>query len=324
MFFMRDRIYAPSITFILKNRFLGMAIFIALFMLTIGGLKGGVIQSTFFPRIASDRADISLTMPQGTNELITDSIITYIETKVWETAKEFDEKYSLQDNSSVRFTEKRLGPGTSKSDLRVYLREGEERPFAAQEFSSTIRAKVGPVYGVESLLFDAGSNFGGKPVSISLESTNGVELQKATELLKSAMAEDPRLVDIIDDDPAGVKEIRIELKPNAYLLGFTLSSVMSQVRGGFFGQQAQRIQRGRDDIRVWVRYKKESRNSIRQLDDMWLRSPSGERIAFSEIATYSIERGEVSINHLDGQRVITVSADISSQTVLFPERSSRF
>jgi len=182
-----------------------------------------------------------------------------------------------------------------------------------------VRSKVGSVHGAETLLYDAGTSFGGKPISISLESTDGEELKAATEMLKTEMATDERMVDIVDDDPAGVKEILVQLKPNAYLLGFTLNSVMGQVRGGFFGVQAQRIQRGRDDIRVWVRYKKDNRNSIKQLDDMWLRSPSGERVPFSEIATYSIERGEVSINHLDGERVITVSADLSSPVYTAPE-----
>ena len=314
MSYMRDNWYGPSINFMLKNKLLGMSIFIALFMLTIGALQGGVIQRTFFPRIASDRADISLTMPQGTNENITDSIISFIETKVWETADEFNEEYDLTDEASaVRFVEKRIGRGTNNGRLRIFLLEGEARPFGSQAFSARVRQKVGPVYGVESLLYDAGSNFGGKPISISLESTDGEELKSATELLKQFMEQDIRIVDIVDDDPEGVKEIRVQLKPNAYLLGFTLNSVMSQVRGGFFGRQAQRIQRGRDDVRVWVRYNAENRSSIKNLDDMWLKSPRGDRVPFSEIATYTIERGEVSISHLDGQRVITVSADLSSE-----------
>jgi multidrug efflux pump subunit AcrB len=309
---LRERVYGPSIHFILRNKLLGVAIFLAAFMLTIGAMQGGVIQSTFFPRISSDRSDISLTMPQGTNEDITDSIISYIETQVWATTAAIDAKYGLEKKSGVRFVEKRIGPGTNNARLRVFLLEGEERPFPSSEFAADVRKRVGPVYGVESLLYDAGSNFGGKPISISLESTDSRELKQATDMLKEEMSSDIRIADIIDDDPEGVKEIRVQLKPNAYLLGFTLGSVMQQVRGGFFGQQAQRIQRGRDDVRVWVRYDRENRSSIKQLDDMWLKSPTNERVPFSEIATYTIERGEVSINHLDGKRVITVSADLSA------------
>ena len=87
---------------------------------------------------------------------------------------------------------------------------------------------------------------------------------------------------------------------------------MSQVRSGFFGFQAQRFQRGQDEIRVWVRYEKEDRSSIRNLDDMWISTPAGDRIPFAEIATYEIARGDVAINHLNGRREIQITADMSS------------
>ncbi len=95
-------------------------------------------------------------------------------------------------------------------------------------------------------------------------------------------------------------------------MGLNLQSIMSQVRSGFFGFQAQRFQRGQDEIKVWVRYKKEDRSSIKDLDDMWIITPSGSRVPFSEIATYKIERGDVAINHLEGKREIQITADLKS------------
>ncbi len=313
MKWLRDNIYAPAIHFILRAKLLGMAIFVGLAMITFGAFKGGVISFEFFPSIDSDEANVSLTMPQGTNETITDSIINYIESKVWETADEFEKQFPGMP--AVRFVERRLGPGTNRASLNIYLLEGQDRKFSAPVFSNSLRAKVGPVYGVESLLFDARSNFGGSPIAISLGSRNEEELKGAVEFLKAKMGEDDRIADITDDDPEGVKEINVQLKPNAPLLGFTLGNVMQQVRGGFFGQQAQRLQRGRDDIRVWVRYDREDRSSIRDLDNMWLKSPTGNRVPFSEIADYSIKRGEVSINHSDGARVISVNANASSESI---------
>ncbi|HHH49788.1 MAG TPA: efflux RND transporter permease subunit, partial [Saprospiraceae bacterium] len=103
---------------------------------------------------------------------------------------------------------------------------------------------------------------------------------------------------------------KIKLKDNAYLLGFSLNSVMAQVRAAFFGAEAQRFQRGRDEIRVWVRYDISERKSIKSLDEMQLQTPSGQRVAFQEIATYEIERGEVSINHIYGKREIKVEANL--------------
>ena len=120
------------------------------------------------------------------------------------------------------------------------------------------------------------------------------------------------LKDISDNDPAGIKEIKITLKDNAYAMGFRLNNVISQVRSGFFGFQAQRFQRRRDEIRVWVRYDKSERSSLQNLDDMRIVSPTGDRVPLNEVAEYSIERGDVSINHLDGKREIRIDADLKN------------
>jgi multidrug efflux pump subunit AcrB len=118
------------------------------------------------------------------------------------------------------------------------------------------------------------------------------------------------LKDVSDNDPAGIKEIQLELKESAYLLGLDLRTVMGQVRSGFFGIQAQRFQRGQDEIRVWVRYDKENRSSITDLDEMRIVTPTGTRVPLKEIANYSIARGDVAINHLEGQREIQINADL--------------
>ena len=115
-------------------------------------------------------------------------------------------------------------------------------------------------------------------------------MKAAKEELKQSLLNNAALKDVVDNDPAGIKEIKITLKDNAYLLGLNLQSVMAQIRDGFFGFQAQRFQRGQDEIKVWVRYDKKDRSSIKNLDEMRIIAPNGSRIPFSEIANYSIER----------------------------------
>ena len=124
------------------------------------------------------------------------------------------------------------------------------------------------------------------------------------------MLNNPILKDVADNDPAGIKEIRIKLKDKAFILGLNLQNVMNQVRSGFFGFQAQRFQRGQDEIKVWVRYDRKDRSSIKHLDDMWISAPNGSKVPFGEIASYEIHRGEVAINHLNGQREIQLTADL--------------
>jgi multidrug efflux pump subunit AcrB len=174
-------------------------------------------------------------------------------------------------------------------------------------------------------------------VSVSLLGYNINELKGAKAELKQALLNNSVLKDVADNDPAGIKEIRLELKENAYLLGLDLRAVMNQVRAGFFGTQAQRFQRGQDEIRVWVRYDRENRSSITDLDEMRIMTPNGGRVPLKEIASYSIERGEVAVNHLDGQREIQISADLKDakttsatdvmteiRTEIMPEIQSRY
>lgn len=306
---MRDTLYAPYLRFFLKNKFLGFAIPIALLAVTIGSMKGGIIRFTFFPSIASDRVSITLKMPQGTNEDITDSLISRIEAAAWLVNDDFTKRQE-DGQQVVQNIIKTIGPGTSNASLAVNLLPGEDRNFPSFAIATAINDKVGPLYGVESVEFGSGGNFGGKPVSVSLMGNNIAELKEAKEILKSALKENSLLKDVSDNDPAGIKEIEIKLKESAYPLGFTLSDVINQVRSGFFGLQVQRFQRRRDEIKVWVRYDRDERSSIKNLDDMRVVSPTGQRVPLSEIASYKIARGEISINHLDGRREIRVDADL--------------
>jgi len=270
---------------------------------------GGVVNVTLFPSIASDRVSIDLLMPEGTNPKKTDSIISMVEDAAWRVNKDFTERQT-GNKQVVKNIVRRVGPGNNKASLRVNLLPGEERDFGSPEITNAIRDEVGQVYGVERLTFGSGGNFGGKPVSVSLLGNNLEELERAKEELKEAMEENSTLKDVTDTDPDGIKEITIDLNENAYALGLNLREVMSQVRAGFFGLQAQRFQRGQDEIRVWVRYDRENRESINDLDDMRIVTPDGNRVPFGEIATYEIRRGTESISHLEGLREIRVEADM--------------
>ncbi len=311
---LRDDLYVPYLRFFLKNKFLGFAIPIALLIFSIGAIGGGIVGTSFFPRVASDRISVNLKMPQGTNERITDSIISSIEKNVWKVNETFTKKQS-GDKDVVQNIIKRVGPGTSNASLTINLLPGEKRDFPSSEINNAIRKKVGTIIGVESLVFGSNSNFGGSPVAISLLGNNIKELKAVKNELKKAMINNSLLKDVSDNDPAGIKEIQIKLKDKAYLLGLNLQGIMSQVRAGFFGFQAQRFQRGQDEIRVYVRYEKADRSSIKNLDDMWIQTPLGTKVPFSEIANYSIARGDVAINHLEGKREIQITADLKSVDV---------
>lgn len=314
MMWMRDTVYVPVLSFALRQKILTFAFFIVAFVLTLGSIGGGIVRTAFFPNIASDRVSVELVMPNGTNERVTDSIIDMIEEKALIVNRELTEQY-LPNSDKEMFENiiKSVGPGSSQASLTINLLPGEERPDAVGSdiVSNRLRELVGPVTGVESLIFGSGGRFGGSPVSVSLLGNNIEELKGAKAELKSAMENNSLLKDVSDNDPAGIKEIRLDLKENAYLLGLDLRTVMNQVRAGFFGAPVQRFQRGQDEVRVWVRYDRTNRSSINDMDEMRIVTPTGERVPLKEIADYEIVRGDVAINHLDGRREIQISADIA-------------
>lgn len=318
MKWMRDKMYGPALQFVMQYKLFSFGVFTMLLVLTIGSIGGGIIRTSFFPRIASDRVQVELLMPNGTNEKVTDSIISMIEEKAEIVNQELTDKY-LKGTGKVLYENviKNLGPGSSAASLTLNLLPGEERPdeIVSDLVTNRLRELVGPVIGIESLIYGSGGNFGGNPVSVSLLGNNIAELKAAKNELKTAMLNNSALKDIEDNDPAGIKEIRLELKENAYLLGLDLRTVMNQVRAGFFGSQAQRFQRGQDEIRVWVRYDRENRSSIADLDEMRIQTPSGKRVPLKEIADYAIERGDVAINRLEGRREIQISADLKNDKV---------
>ena len=309
MNYLRDNLYEPVLNFFLRYKLIGFAIMLGLLIFTIGGISSGIIRTTFFPQIASDRVQITLNMPQGTNENVTDSLISNLEKSVWQVNEKFKSKQEGGD-SVVLNVIKKIGPGSSVASLTVNLLQGELRNVSSPEITNAIQDTADEILGAESLVFGSGAVFGGSPIAVSLLGNNINEIKAAKVELKEALAQIDGIKDITDNDPQGIKEITITLKPNAYLLGFTLNNVMSQVRSAFFGAQAQRFQRGEDEIKVWVRYDEKERKSLNNLHNMQLVSNSGERVPFQEIAEYKIARGEISINHLEGQREIQVKADL--------------
>ena len=332
MKWLRDRVYSPTLKFALRNRFLSFTGFIAALYLIISSVFGGVIGVTFFPMIDIDAVTVDLKMPMGTNVKVTDSIISVIEKHAIEIGKEFEEKFMKNDNRNlIEHIQKNIGNsaddmsmvkgfgdigGSSTASLEIYLLDSENRPqdIRAPEMANLIRERTGEIIGVEKFVVDGGANFGGSPVAISLLSDNISELKNAKLELIQKLSLNPKLTDITSNDPEGIKEIDIKLNDNAYMLGLSYASVMKQVRAAFFGIEAQRFQRGEDEIRVWVRYDKKSRSLIKRLEEMRILAPNGKRIPLSEIANYNIERGEVSINHLDGSREIQINANLLDPT----------
>ena len=333
MNWLRDVIYTPLLKFSLKYRFFSLSGFIVALMLTISSVQGGIIGLDFFPTIASDIVTVDLKMPYGTNEKKTDSIISYVESKVIEAGKELEGIYMKDDERKlIEYINKNIGlsadnmsmivgfgdvGGSSTASLEVYMLDSEKRPqsLRASLLANLIREKVGEIVGAEKFIVNDAANFGGSPVSISLMSNNVSELKSAKTELVESLKRNPSLIDVSHNDPEGIQEINIKLKEDANQVGLSLANVMSQVRFAFFGNEVQRLQRGEDEVKIWIRFDKISRSSITTLDDMKIITPTGSRIPLREIASYEIKRGDIAINHLDGKREIQINANLSDPNI---------
>jgi len=276
--------------FSLKQPWVMFCIIVAVFLVSVPGLIGsGLVKTTFFPFIEGDNLSINLTMQSGTREQITKSELDRIEAIVWQVNEELssDRDDSLQ---VIQAVDKRIGPSMFNGLLNVQLLDGERRNVQSTDISGMIRERVGTVFGAENLSFAAFSPFG-RPVSVSLLGNNLRELEAATQELKAAMLQREDLKDVIDNNQKGMQEVSIQLKPRAFQLGFTHQSVMAQIRQSFFGAEAQRLQKGRDEVRVWVRLDERDRQSLGDLQAFRVLSIAGNSIPLTEIAEVEVGRG---------------------------------
>lgn len=308
MGWLRSTFYAPILKFCLQNKFFTIAVFIAMFMVTIGAFKGGIIRTTFFPFVEQDNVNVSITMPAGTRETITEKWIKHIEEAAWEVNQEFKKKYN---KDVIKKIERNIGPSTYEANLQLALLGGEERPVASFQISNAIRKKAGAIPLAEKVAYNISSPFG-RAISVSLLGFKKEELDAAKEELKSEMSKMKILKDVVDSDQQGLREINIELKDKASQLGLRVQDVLSQVRQGFFGSEVQRLQRGIDEVKVWVRYEEQDRSTITNLENMRIRLAGGQEFFLKDLANFSVKRGVIAINHLDNKREIKVLADLAN------------
>lgn len=313
--FISQKLYAPVLRFAINYKWLITLTPVAMIMITIGLIRGGLIGITFFPHVDGDIVPINVSMVAGRQEADIDKVLQFIETKCWEVNEEI--KSERADGADVIETVQRtigqssLGQGGSHTgNLMVALLDGEHRDMESYLIANRIRKAVGQLPEVDQITYGENSRFG-KAVSVSLQGYDVNQLEKATTLMKSELEQFVSLQDVTDTNEKGRREIDIKLKPLAHSLGLTLQDIAGQVRQGFYGQEIQRIQRGRDEIKVWVRYRPEDRSSLHQIDKLRIRTASGAEYPFSELASYTIDRGTTQISHLDRKREIKVEANQS-------------
>jgi multidrug efflux pump subunit AcrB len=323
MTWLRDRVYHYFLNWLVKWRYIALSFPIALVLITMGLFMGGHIRNTFFPMVDFDQFTLDVAFTPGDGEKQTLDFLDRFETSIWEVNDEIVEELGL-DLNIIERTSKRLGNsfsgqerGAHAGSINVYPIDLEGYPLSGRDISNRVSSKIGKV--PEASKFTVGGrNRWGSPVSIGLMSKNLLELDEAKEYMIARLNEMPQLKDVNENIALGKQEIRLDLKPRAYFLGLNEAAIASQVRQGFYGAQAQRLQVGRDELRVWVRYPKSDRTTLGQLEDMKIKTAQGE-YPLSELADYHMERGPVAINRFNGSREIRVEAETIDPLASVPD-----
>ena len=311
---LRDYAYDRVLKLVIEWRYIVIAVPAAMMVITAGLIGGQFIKTTFFPRMEFDSFNINIAFTPGAGEKQTMDYLNRFDSIVWVVNDELKAKYNdsldIIENCIVELGSGFDGQesGSHTGNVDVSPRNSEETGISSYEIIEMIREKIGPLPETEKFTIGARGRFG-DPVSIGLLSRNNQELEMGRDYLMGRLAEMPQLKDIVNTNALGKQEIRLELKPKAYMLGLTETSLANQIRQAFYGGQAQRLQEGRDELRIWVRYPAEGRERLGQLERMKIITPQGE-YPLTEIADYEMMRGPVNINRYNGRREIRVNADL--------------
>ncbi len=306
--------YRPALEKVIDNRGIVVALFTAVLIVTIGLINSGLVRVVLFPEVPGDFVRMELEMESGTAPAARNAALDRIEKAILDLNEEY-----IVENPDLDPMISHIGSFTTSDTGAIAWTEMpmiDDRPMQAADVAAVWRERVGEIPGVRELSFIDGDHFGGgSPLSFRLSGENFTALEGAAVELVQKLAEYEGVFDVLNSSSSGGEEIKLTIKPEAEALGLNLQSLGRQVRQAFYGEEAQRIQRGKDELKVMVRYPLEDRRSISDLENMMIRTPSGDEVPFGSVADVSFGSSYSSITRLNRERTITVSADIDPELV---------
>ena len=325
-----------ALKFVVAMPYLILASGVALLILFVAMLPAGIIKFSFFPEIEGDIVVASLEMPPGTTVERTAQITGEIEAAADRAIARFADTPpgdDAPDNgvgpyfleavyTTIGQAQTGQGPGGPERTLRPNLANvqlslipaAQREDISARAIEEAWREELGAVPEARSLSISSSLLGIGEPVNVQLSHPDDAVLGVASDRLMDELARVTGVFDIESDQDAGQQEIELRLKPAARTLGVTLQDVATQVRAAFFGAEAVRVQRGQEDVRVYVRLPEDERDSIADIERYRVRVPGGE-VALSSLAEVSFGEAPSVIRREDGHRIATITADVDGDTI---------
>ncbi len=305
--------YQPILNTALRHKLATVSLFVGVFFIILTMITSGWTKFIFFPRIPSETVRVNLTLPTGTPFEVTNKYVIDMSEK----AQQLQDKYRDPNTGesvilNILATTGGRGGASNSGAVRFEITPAEQREsdIGSRELASEWRDLIGVIPGAESLTFRAEIGRSSDPIDVQLSGTSLTILQDVADNIKNRLATYPTVFDIADSMSDGKEELRIELTQQGLALGLNRVNVAGQVRNSFFGSQVQRIQRGRDDVRVMVRLPIDERRSVADLQNILINTPDGGSVPLSHVATLTAGQSPSTINRIDRYRTLNVTADI--------------
>jgi multidrug efflux pump subunit AcrB len=316
-----DNVYAPFLRSCLKWRYLTLAASVAVFIASLGVMQGGRIKFTFMPKIDHDLVTATLEMPVGTPANVTSEMKSRMVTAAQEVLAEVDNGRNISRGLYAELgaaIDPSSGPrpgdtntGGHFATAMVYLVQSDDRDISARDFAQRWREQLGEIPGAESLQFDYSiGGTGGAPIDIQLSHPDTETLETAAAELAGELRQYAGVADVDSGFAPGKEQLDVTLTNQGRALGMTEGDLARQLRSSFYGAEALRQQRGRDELRVYVRLPEEDRQSMQTLEDMLLRTPAGTEIPLQQAAHVHRGRAYTAIQRTDARRTLNVTADV--------------
>lgn len=320
---LRDQVFAPLLHVGLRYRYATVAAGLMALVVTFELILGRHLRFDFLPPVEADNMAAQLTMPLGTPIERTSRAVEQIERGIEQLVEESEGSglirhwFTAVGNQPFRTDQNSNGgrvgaaySGAHLAEVNVELLPSEYRDVTSRDLAARWRELVGEIPGAVELSFVSDLISNAKPIQIRLQGADEVALRELTTDLRVELGTIPGVYGISDTFREGKQEFRLETKPQAEALGLRMSDLARQVRQGFYGEEAQRLQRGRDDVKVMVRYPEQERRSLADVDDLRIRTPFGAALGLSDVATVEHTRGAATIDRADRMRSIEVTAEV--------------
>ncbi|MBN2311739.1 MAG: efflux RND transporter permease subunit, partial [Candidatus Hydrogenedentes bacterium] len=316
-----DKVYTPFVARVVRWRYLSVCIAMAVLLITIGLWQGGLIKYVMFPDVDADEMTASIAFPAGTPLEVTRDAVRQMEAALYRVADRLGTKSGKpMIKNTFALAGANLGDqaghdeGPEYGAVRVELLESADRGVHSRDLMVEWENEVGDIPGVLSLTI-AGMQAGppGAPLDIWVQGEDMDRILAGVDDVVEHLRTYDGLFQIQSDFRPGKRELRLQLKPEARTLGLTAADLAGQVYAGYYGEEALRIQRGRDDIRVKVRYTADERSRVSNLEEVRIRTPQGAEVPLLSVADVTFGPGYSTIKRTNGLRRVSVTAEVDTR-----------